>query len=115
MRDPNVNFNILHKTCTLVVLLCCLHIFVTVVYYVRSLDFRQSFVQNQQQNRQQVQRKLEGHAGSTEDPKPASTLAFNSTVTEKLEKCPDPSPLLGMKPFLKTCLIVCSTVYERDI
>lgn len=99
MRDPNVNFNFLHKTCTLVVLLCFLHIFVTVVYYVRSLDFTQSFVQNQQQIHQ-VQRKLEAHTGSTEEPKTSSTLASNSTVKEKeLEKCPDPSPLLGMKPF----------------
>lgn len=94
MRDPNVNFNFLHKTCTLVVLLCFLHIFVTVVYYVRSLDFRQSFVQNQQQIHQ-VQRKLEAHTGSTEEPKTSSTLASNSTVEEKeLGECPDPSPLL---------------------
>ncbi|KAF4092418.1 hypothetical protein AMELA_G00020610 [Ameiurus melas] len=94
MRDPNVNFNFLHKTCTLVVLLCFLHIFVTVVYYVRSLDFRQSFVQNQQQIHQ-VQRKLEAHTGSTEEPKTSNTLASNSTVEEKeLGKCPDPSPLL---------------------
>ncbi|KAF5896128.1 beta-1,4-galactosyltransferase 1-like [Clarias magur] len=91
MRDPNVNFNFLHKTCTLVVLLCCLHICVTVVYYVRS----------QQQNHQNP-RKLDGHAGTseaiTEVPKSSSTLlTFNITVTEKdvqLEKCPDPSPLL---------------------
>ncbi|KAM9456866.1 beta-1,4-galactosyltransferase 1 [Clarias gariepinus] len=91
MRDPNVNFHFLHKTCTLVVLLCCLHIFVTVVYYVRS----------QQQNHQNP-KKLEGHAGTseanTEVPKSSSTLlTSNITVTEKavhLEKCPDPSPLL---------------------
>ncbi|XP_017345919.1 beta-1,4-galactosyltransferase 1 isoform X2 [Ictalurus punctatus] len=61
---------------------------------VRSLDFTQSFVQNQQQIHQ-VQRKLEAHTGSTEEPNTSSTLASNSTVKEKeLEKCPDPSPLL---------------------
>lgn len=99
MRDSNVNFNFLHKTCTLVVLLCCLHIFVTVVYYVRSMDFTQQFVQSQQQS-QQVQRKLEEHAESTEEGKPSSTLVSNSTVHEKeLEKCPETSPLLGMKAF----------------
>ncbi|XP_027007644.2 beta-1,4-galactosyltransferase 1-like [Tachysurus fulvidraco] len=95
MRDPNVNFNFLQKTCTLLVLLCCLHIFVTVVYYVRSLDFRQSFVQNQQQT-SQIHGKLEEHAAVTEAIKSSSTLTYKkSTVTEtQLEKCPDPSPLL---------------------
>ncbi|XP_026792143.1 beta-1,4-galactosyltransferase 1 isoform X1 [Pangasianodon hypophthalmus] len=94
MRDSNINFNFLHKTCTLVVVLCFLHIFVTVVYYVRSLDFRQSFVQNQQQIHQN-QRKLEQHAGSTEEPKLSSTLTSNTSVKEKeLEKCPETSPLL---------------------
>ncbi|XP_047657120.1 beta-1,4-galactosyltransferase 1-like isoform X2 [Tachysurus fulvidraco] len=95
MRDPNVNFNFLQKTCTLIVLLCCLHIFVTVVYYVRSLDFRQSFVQNQQQM-SQIHGKLEEHTTGTEELKSSSTLTYKkSNVTEtQLEKCPDPSPLL---------------------
>ncbi|XP_026198305.1 DP-Gal:betaGlcNAc beta 1,4- galactosyltransferase, polypeptide 1, like [Anabas testudineus] len=46
--DSPVNFNILHRTCKLVVLLCLLHISVTVVFYVRSLDVRFAFAQNQQ-------------------------------------------------------------------
>ncbi|KAF7698372.1 beta-1,4-galactosyltransferase 1 isoform X2 [Silurus meridionalis] len=94
MRDPNVTFNALHKTCTLVVLLCCLHILVTVVYYVKSLDNKQSFVQNSQHNHQTF-RKLEQHPGTTEVSKPDNTLVSNNTVKEsELEKCPDTSPLL---------------------
>uniref|UniRef100_A0A3Q3W9X0 Beta-1,4-galactosyltransferase n=1 Tax=Mola mola TaxID=94237 RepID=A0A3Q3W9X0_MOLML len=46
--DTTVNFNLLHRTCKLVVLLCLLHISVTVVFYVRSLDIRLGFVENQQ-------------------------------------------------------------------
>ncbi|KAI5628908.1 beta-1,4-galactosyltransferase 1, partial [Silurus asotus] len=94
MRDPNVTFNALHKTCSLVVLLCCMHILVTVVYYVKSLDNKQSFVQNSQHNRQTF-RKLEQHPGTTEVSKSDNTLVSNDTVEEsELEKCPDTSPLL---------------------
>ncbi|KAK1799053.1 hypothetical protein P4O66_007318 [Electrophorus voltai] len=91
MRDSNVNFNFLHRTCTLVVLLCFLHISVTVVYYVRSLDLRRTFVQNQHSRQNQIKQKLVRQA--TEEPK--SIFFTNSTViTKKLEKCPDPSPIL---------------------
>ncbi|CAL1586808.1 unnamed protein product [Knipowitschia caucasica] len=48
--DAAVNFNFLHKTCKVVVLLCVLHIFVTLFFYMRSSDSSIAFVQNQQQN-----------------------------------------------------------------
>ncbi|KAI4891844.1 hypothetical protein NFI96_029010 [Prochilodus magdalenae] len=99
MRDSSVNFNFLHRTCTLVVLLCFLHISVTVFYYVRSLDFKQTFVQNQQI--QQDQRKLTAYGhGSEEEAKPTTfphPVLRDPNVTDnprELEKCPDPSPLL---------------------
>ncbi|KAL7861120.1 hypothetical protein AOLI_G00174690 [Acnodon oligacanthus] len=99
MRDSNVNFSFLHRTCTLVVLLCFLHISVTVFYYVRSIDFKQAFVQNQQI--QQDQRKLTAYVrGSEGETKPSATfpLSRHRNTTEKslesLEKCPDPSPVL---------------------
>lgn len=97
MRDSNVNFSFLHRTCTLVVLLCFLHISVTVFYYVRSLDFKQPFVQNQQS--QQGQRKLTANReGSEEEAKVTTSLIFitpNITnTTKELQQCPDPSPLL---------------------
>ncbi|KAL7849834.1 hypothetical protein SRHO_G00191830 [Serrasalmus rhombeus] len=99
MRDSNVNFSFLHRTCTLVVLLCFLHISVTVFYYVRSIDFKQTFLQNQQI--QQDQRKLTAYVhGSEGETKPTTTfpLSRHHNATEKslenLEKCPDPSPIL---------------------
>uniref|UniRef100_A0A673APL0 Beta-1,4-galactosyltransferase n=1 Tax=Sphaeramia orbicularis TaxID=375764 RepID=A0A673APL0_9TELE len=71
--DSPVNFNLLNRTCKLVVLLCLLHISVTVVFYVRSLDIRFAFVQNQQS----------GHrVASPEEPQ------------KQLDKCPETSPLL---------------------
>ncbi|TSK87421.1 Beta-1,4-galactosyltransferase 1 [Bagarius yarrelli] len=80
----NVNFNVLHRTCSLVVLLCCLHIFVTVIYYVKSLDFRQAFVENQQRSHQ-LQRKLEE---VLEEPKTSGALVANGSDTagDPLEK-----------------------------
>lgn len=92
MRDSNVNCNVLHKTCTLVVLLCVLHIFVTVVYYVRTLDFRQTIVQQTFL----IQRKLkeEINVPGEEVNDSVSVLDSNLTGTVK-ERCPDPSPLLG--------------------
>lgn len=48
--DAPVSFNFLNRTCKLVVLLCFLHISVTLFFYVRSFDVRLAFVQNQQHN-----------------------------------------------------------------
>lgn len=47
--DASVNFGLLNRTCKLVVLLCFLHISVTLFFYVRSFDVRPAFAQNQQQ------------------------------------------------------------------
>ncbi|XP_072549058.1 beta-1,4-galactosyltransferase 1 [Salminus brasiliensis] len=94
MRDSNVNFNFLHRTCTLVVLLCFLHISVTLFYYVRSWDFKQHFVQSHQ-----GQRKLAAEGEGTEEEAKHTTtfpdLLPNATESTKdLQKCPEPSPLL---------------------
>lgn len=92
MRNSSLNFSLLHRTCSLVVLLCFLHIFVTVIYYVKNSDSRQTFVQNQQTP--QIHRKLTEQRVSTEEPTPPSVS--NVTETEKkLETCPDNPPRLG--------------------
>ncbi|KAF1385138.1 hypothetical protein PFLUV_G00127560 [Perca fluviatilis] len=61
--DSTVNFSLLHRTCKLVVLLCFLHISVTVFFYVRSLDIRFAFVRNQQ-----------SHSNSTTDMNPVRNI-----------------------------------------
>ncbi|XP_016353900.1 beta-1,4-galactosyltransferase 1-like [Sinocyclocheilus anshuiensis] len=91
MRDASGNFNLLHRTCSLVVFLCFLHISVTVIYYMRNSDSRQTFVQNQQNP--QIHRKLTEQRVATEE----SSLPPVSNVTEterKLETCPDNPPRL---------------------
>ncbi|XP_062874469.1 beta-1,4-galactosyltransferase 1 isoform X2 [Trichomycterus rosablanca] len=94
MPDTTVNFSFLHRTCTLVLLLCFLHIFVTVLYYVRSLDSRPTFVQNPQQTLQ-IQRKLKEEVSVvTEELKTSPTVKYRNVTEKALEKCPDPSRLL---------------------
>ncbi|XP_077466563.1 beta-1,4-galactosyltransferase 1 [Stigmatopora argus] len=77
------NFNFLHRLCKLVVVLCFLHISVTLLYYVRSLDIRSAFVRNQQQR-------------NRDDGDPTGSEAlYNGTGTPKSWKnCPQTSPLL---------------------
>ncbi|XP_071313245.1 beta-1,4-galactosyltransferase 1 [Trachinotus anak] len=112
--DSTVNFNLLHRTCKLVVLLCFLHISVTVVFYVRSLDIRFAFAQNQQSNNNATQRNQLRNAGFTSraEPKQAETKEDKSAGVQRdepqppehppkgpvtnlnLQKCPETSPLL---------------------
>uniref|UniRef100_UPI0037E8B484 beta-1,4-galactosyltransferase 1 n=1 Tax=Semicossyphus pulcher TaxID=241346 RepID=UPI0037E8B484 len=111
--DSTVNFNLLHRTCKLVVLLCVLHISVTVVFYVRSLDIRFAFVQNQQShnNTQRIRKtefiprkepkEAEIHKEAPEEvqqPEQKSTEPQPEEKAEepekKMEKCPETSPLL---------------------
>ncbi|XP_070819562.1 beta-1,4-galactosyltransferase 1 [Chaetodon trifascialis] len=115
--DSTVNFTLLHRTCKLVVLLCFLHISVTVVFYVRSLDIRFAFVQNQQTNNNvtqtvpvrnpeftpkpepvQAETKKEVPAEvQQQEQKPAEHQAEEKKVEEpvkKLERCPETSPVL---------------------
>lgn len=88
----SLNFSLLQRTCSLVVLLCFLHIFVTVIYYVRNSDSRQTFVQNQQTP--QIHRKLTEQRVTADEPTQASVS--NVTEPEKnLETCPDNPPRLG--------------------
>lgn len=104
--ESTVNFNLLHRTCKLVVLLCLLHISVTVVFYVRSLDIRFAFVQNQQSldhvTLSGYDRKLETKAITQPtaevqpEPEPEPDLEpEQAELPVKLERCPETSPLLG--------------------
>lgn len=100
MRDSGLNFNVLHRLCTLVVFLCFVHISVTIFYYVKTLDLRTSFVQNQQ-SRSLKQSVLRPNTVFREakfddlETKPDSIDLSNSDKDVKgLQKCPDPSPLL---------------------
>ncbi|XP_073342761.1 beta-1,4-galactosyltransferase 1 [Pagrus major] len=105
--DSSGNFNFLHRTCKLVVLLCFLHISVTVVFYVRSLDIRFAFVQNQQTQHNVTQPNPVRHTEVTTrtEPKEEAAKVPQQEVTQpeekkteepakKLEKCPETSPLL---------------------
>lgn len=93
MRDASGNFSLLHRTCSLVVLLCFLHISVTVIYYVRNSDSRQAFAQNQQGP--QIHRKLTEQRVTTEESQQKLPSVSNVTETErKLETCPDNPPRL---------------------
>uniref|UniRef100_A0A8C6SPY9 Beta-1,4-galactosyltransferase n=1 Tax=Neogobius melanostomus TaxID=47308 RepID=A0A8C6SPY9_9GOBI len=67
-------FNLLHRTCKLVVLLCFLHITVTLFFYVRSSDDRFAFAQNQQHN--------------------PRFFSSNNRWNQSLQTCPETSPLL---------------------
>ncbi|XP_008300873.1 beta-1,4-galactosyltransferase 1 [Stegastes partitus] len=98
--DSAVNFSLLHRTCKLVVLLCLLHISVTVFFYVRSLDLRFAFVQNQQSHHHNVtaatftsrtESKVEQEVRQQEQPRPGGK---EEEPQKKLEKCPETSPLL---------------------
>ncbi|TWW55506.1 beta-1,4-galactosyltransferase 1 [Takifugu flavidus] len=96
--DASVNFNLLHRTCKLVVLLCFLHISVTVVFYIRSLDVRFAFVQNQQtynnatQSNQVRHREVTSHVQSQETQKNPDKK--EEEPPKELGKCPETSPLL---------------------
>ncbi|XP_041707311.1 beta-1,4-galactosyltransferase 1 [Coregonus clupeaformis] len=98
MRDSNVNFSVLHRTCKLVVLLCFLHISVTLIFYMRSLDIPFAFAQNQQAH---TAKKHDQTTSKDTVPDVVETNRFsvdnmppNVTFTKYLGKCPDTSPLL---------------------
>lgn len=107
--ESALRFSLLHRTCQLVVLLCLLHISVTVVFYVRSLDIRFAFVQNQQSHSNVTQLNQITHTGSSRSAEPQPTEARKDVPQpghgarpsppepqpgQKLEKCPETSPLL---------------------
>uniref|UniRef100_A0A8C7XFV6 DP-Gal:betaGlcNAc beta 1,4- galactosyltransferase, polypeptide 1, like n=1 Tax=Oryzias sinensis TaxID=183150 RepID=A0A8C7XFV6_9TELE len=76
--DSSVNFSLLHRTCKLVVLLCFLHISVTIFFYVRTNSVQAPVIKNRTVNPVVV----------TEGQKSAETPA------KSLEKCPETSPIL---------------------
>ncbi|KAM4586471.1 beta-1,4-galactosyltransferase 1 [Fundulus diaphanus] len=102
------NFSLIHRTCKLVVLLCFLHISVTVFFYVRTMDIRFSFVQNQQPRANLTRPRHDPlpASGSRTEPGENSTWKGedhqvdepDQNATEEpakeLEKCPETSPLL---------------------
>ncbi|XP_047440864.1 beta-1,4-galactosyltransferase 1 [Mugil cephalus] len=99
--DSSGNFSLLQRTCKLVVLLCFLHISVTVVFYVRSLDLRFAFVHNHKTQRNDTQSNRvtrPGIASPTEPPGPEEEPRLPQETepnpVKKLEKCPETSPLL---------------------
>ncbi|XP_029020646.1 beta-1,4-galactosyltransferase 1-like [Betta splendens] len=107
MPGDSVNFNLLHQTCKLVVLLCLLHISVTLVFYVRSLDKSASFVQNQQSgytvtppNYGRPEPKGGREEPAIVEPEPQIKDEQKSTEPEveppakAQEKCPETSPVL---------------------
>ncbi|KAJ8382289.1 hypothetical protein SKAU_G00030670 [Synaphobranchus kaupii] len=98
MRDSALNFSVLHKICTLVVLLCFIHISITMFYYVKALDLRSSFVQNQQ-SRSLKQSPFTSNTvfreARVDAPETKAVFISNAAKDVKeLKKCPDPSPLL---------------------
>ncbi|XP_042274319.1 beta-1,4-galactosyltransferase 1 [Thunnus maccoyii] len=94
--DSTVNFNLLHRTCKLVVLLCFLHISVTVVFYVRSLDIRFAFVQNQQSHEHTAtQSHRPGDTGDTgltgeSEPKAAESKTEGAAEVQPETKAEEP-------------------------
>lgn len=95
--DSSASFSFLHRTCKLLVLLCLLHISVTVFLYVRSLDFRLNFVQNQRsRNHNPTVPSPLTASGPVLQPEPKE-VDFQREQHEEpqhLEGCPDTSPLL---------------------
>lgn len=103
----STDFSLIHRTCKLVVLLCVLHITVTVFFYVRTMDIRFSFVQNQQSRSNSTQPKhvllpigsprTEPTGNATQRKEQLDELDQNPTEEprKQLEKCPETSPLLG--------------------
>ncbi|XP_054453593.1 beta-1,4-galactosyltransferase 1 [Anoplopoma fimbria] len=94
--DSNVRFSLLQRTCQLVVLLCLVHISVTVFFYVRSLDGKPAFVQNQQTHNVSTQQNQLRNPKVTTGTEPNGTESQKEEPVEekKLEKCPETSPLL---------------------
>ncbi|KAL6117198.1 b4galt1 [Pungitius sinensis] len=114
--DSLVKFTLLHRICKLVVLLCFLHISVTFFFYVRSLDLRFAFVQNQQSHNASTQTsrvldldftsetkeavptelvsKEQKGAESEAPEEPPGVKKKAQEPEKKLEKCPETSPLL---------------------
>ncbi|KAJ4918368.1 hypothetical protein JOQ06_000181, partial [Pogonophryne albipinna] len=86
------DFSLLHRICKLVVLLCFLHISVTLFFYVRSLDIPSAFVQNQKQNR--VNRTENNLIRRSKLPSVAGEKELEKPGEKELEKCPETSPLL---------------------
>lgn len=98
--DAAVNFNLLHRTCKLVVLLCFLHISVTIVFYIRSLDLRFAYAQKQQTYNRSTNPRPAITSGveaqeSQEPLKGRTHKKVEAAPPKKLEKCPETSPLLG--------------------
>nr|XP_015200570.1 PREDICTED: beta-1,4-galactosyltransferase 1 isoform X3 [Lepisosteus oculatus] len=96
-QNPSLPGRALQKTCTLVVFLCAVHLSVTLLYYLNTLDvFRNSFAQNQQQNTYSTSALSRSEATLTSNLSERQPPGARSpTVKAKdLEQCPETSPLL---------------------
>ncbi|XP_034038155.1 beta-1,4-galactosyltransferase 1-like [Thalassophryne amazonica] len=99
-----ISFNLLNRICKLVVLLCIVHIVVTVIFYIMSLDIRTTFVPNQQSNNVNFSRHLRntsyGYINLTEVLEEEEQLQGHPKKDplprrdKPLEQCPETSPLL---------------------
>ncbi|XP_061895573.1 beta-1,4-galactosyltransferase 1-like [Entelurus aequoreus] len=94
--DSSAKFSVLHRTCKLVVLLCFLHISVTLVYYVRSLDTTSAFLHHlHQHNTSTAPTTGTGTGTGTGRSKPPMDVPKEEGDKKKgLDKCPETSPLL---------------------
>lgn len=101
--DSVGTFNRLQLSCKLLVLLCLLHISITVIFYIRSLDNPFAFAQNQQARNGSAppDRLLEVFTQAAQQPDEEQQQQQQERL-EKLEKCPDTSPLLGESHFRHT-------------
>ncbi|XP_008419198.1 beta-1,4-galactosyltransferase 1 [Poecilia reticulata] len=104
------DFSLLHRTCKLVVLLCFLHISVTFFFYVRTLDIRFSFVQNQQSHSNLTRLRTGLVPASSSGTEPKENVTQRRQEMERqptepgqnrteepvkpLQKCPETSPML---------------------
>ncbi|XP_034038153.1 beta-1,4-galactosyltransferase 1-like [Thalassophryne amazonica] len=123
MSETHSSFHLLNRTCMVVALLCFLHMCIALVFYIRSIDIRFTFVQNQQSNNgsaswiDNISSNATNHNQiglSIQDDKPvemnkdqpkdqqddlqASPVHpekdSGGTMSKHLEKCPETSPLL---------------------
>ncbi|XP_034033260.1 beta-1,4-galactosyltransferase 1-like isoform X2 [Thalassophryne amazonica] len=119
-RGTHSSFHLLNRMCMVVVLLCFLHICISLVFYIRSMDIKFTFVQNQQSNNG-MHASWIGHISSSASNHNQNVLSIQDdkqvevnkdqqddlqaspvhpekhsggTKSKHLEKCPETSPLL---------------------
>ncbi|RVE67531.1 hypothetical protein OJAV_G00104450 [Oryzias javanicus] len=93
--DSTVSFSLLHRTCKLVVLLCFLHISVTIFFYVRSMDVRVTPAQHPQTDKNLPPiNPVQTVTNRTELLSKGQNSKNAEVSVRSLEKCPETSPIL---------------------